>query len=649
MFRPTLDVDGTLFVAEWRDGSEAFEIGNPHTENRYHKGTETPICDVSENGVLGATSATTFTDIGPAIEPDGVRQVTFTNDNGDTETFTIDGVVDLGGGEWKLNIQGTFTYDFSAANGGQFRIQQDQVVQDGVSVLAATVNLDFGDVYVRQRNYASGYSSSTDCGDNAYYFIEDPHYSDYWLSDIHQFGRYEIESPYAKQIERIATSIHSDVYFPQSQVNGLSSFGLDNSNVMDMNPQFGRVVRTFLSGREEKTLKCIQEKKENSIYIQHYPDQVETPTGNLRVSDKTFAAWYPYKGIFGCSDAGGSVLYPDGTTYYFDRINGVFIHSSESGQVVISERDPSTGRDFKFRKKTKEITNRFNSLAGSFIRSYVDITQQEIGFGFAFAVNPEVQGSVLFFNDAQTEVLVDGSLDDITPLIGNQVFFTLTTDDPENPIVYFNTTVLDAQTALGGISLTLSDETPVTATGGTYLIEAKYEYELVTFDVLNGRWRSYYYYNFDWFANYGQTLVGWGTNSQLYIHNDPDSLTFHGETFECMLSTVSNDNPLMVKRYQNLTQRSNKTFNVVAYAEPNQSYSAMETEVPDYWFDVYEGYSKGSYKKNRFSPLYATEELAMMNGEEMRAHSLTHELTYNPQDTGEGFIFFSLEISYLIS
>ena len=105
----------------------------------------------------------------------------------------------------------------------------------------------------------------------------------------------------------------------------------------------------------------------------------------------------------------------------------------------------------------------------------------------------------------------------------------------------------------------------------------------------------------------------------------------------------------MVKRYQNLVQRANQTFNVRAYAEPNQSYRAMETEMANYLFDVYEGYSKGSYRQNKYSPNISSEELSMITGEDMRAHSLVHELTYNPQENSEGFILFSLEIDYVNS
>jgi hypothetical protein len=120
----------------------------------------------------------------------------------------------------------------------------------------------------------------------------------------------------------------------------------------------------------------------------------------------------------------------------------------------------------------------------------------------------------------------------------------------------------------------------------------------------------------------------------MYLHNQSDSFTFHGDEFTQKLTIVSNEDPLRIKRFQNLIQRANKTFDVKAYTDSNQSYGAMETEMADYLFKVYEGYSMGYFRRNKFSPRFATEELAMMNGEEMRSYGITMELTYTPTDSG---------------
>jgi hypothetical protein len=164
-------------------------------------------------------------------------------------------------------------------------------------------------------------------------------------------------------------------------------------------------------------------------------------------------------------------------------------------------------------------------------------------------------------------------------------------------------------------------------------------YDTVVYDYVRDRWCSTYDYNFVQFGNLGQTLVGWGFDNKMYVHNDPNSLTFHGQSFTQEITFVSNENPLALKRYQDITQRANQTFDVSAYAEANQSYTQMATEMPSVIFNVYEGYSKCYYKRNKFTPNIATQDLAMMNGEEVRANALTHTLSYDPSTNGKAILF----------
>jgi hypothetical protein len=232
---------------------------------------------------------------------------------------------------------------------------------------------------------------------------------------------------------------------------------------------------------------------------------------------------------------------------------------------------------------------------------------------------------------------------DLTAYVGQKITFDLATGDPENPFVQNGFTILSATFNSPNTNLVLDGNFTTSAASGTYTILPSYEYEIVTFDTVNGRWRSRYDYNFSWFENFGQTLLGFGTNAQPYLHNQ-DSFTFHGDSFVQKVTCVSNASPMQVKRYQEMVQRSNKTFSVVAYAEPNESYSAMGTEMPDYLFTVYEGYSKVDYRMNKYSPPFTNEVMAMQNGENLRAHSVTHELSYDPSITNEGAILFSVEI-----
>ena len=127
----------------------------------------------------------------------------------------------------------------------------------------------------------------------------------------------------------------------------------------------------------------------------------------------------------------------------------------------------------------------------------------------------------------------------------------------------------------------------------------------VVFDYVNMRWRSTYDYNFALFCNFGQTLVGWGENNQLYLHNQEGEWTFHGEPFIQKVKFVSNENPLMLKRYQDITLISDDKFSIEAVSEPNKSYPlGMKTMMTENLLGMYEGYGKTNYRKNLYDPKF---------------------------------------------
>lgn len=397
-----------------------------------------------------------------------------------------------------------------------------------------------------------------------YWYIEDRHYSDFWKSDVHNVGRFRLEDPSAKTVHRKASAIHSDSLIFGTQVNGLSSFGLDNQNIVDLNPVHGEIVRCITSGREGKTLKCLQPNKENSIYIQFYPNEVGD-TSNLRVSDKTFSTWFDYKSLFGTTEAGGVALLPDGTTIYFDPTRGAFVYSDMNGQRVISETAIDSQVDYKFRTKTKELAKRFREENGE-VRTYVNEKMGEVGFAFRF----------------------------------------------------------------------------------TY--EETVEYVHVVWDYIRERWRSTYDYNAAGYLNFGQTLIGWNSDNEIYLHNDPDSINFHGKTdWMQKITFVANEQPNVLKRFQNITLRSDNAFDVTATSTSNYNYGVMETEMPSSMFVFYEGYGKSYYRKNKNTPNQPSQTLAMINGEDMRGDALTHTLSFEPNINDKSRTLFSVGISGVLS
>jgi hypothetical protein len=604
--RPSIDDTGSIFISAWKDVTPSINIRSPHTENRAHNvpplyyiyvlETSPGVYRFAANGDYSFLIGQTFG---------------YTRYNDDGTTFSANTVVINAVYSTVLNVT-TFTLTFPAlpsiyyitfdTNATSIR----QVVTALNSTTAALFTINYGDVYLKRRDYANGVSPVTDEGSGNYYYIEDRNYSDYWISDIHNAGRVRIEDPNAKMTHRQATAIHSDSFIVGTQINGLSSFGLDNQNIEDMNPVFGPVIRAFMSGREGKTLKCIQPKKENSIYIQYYPNEVGSDS-TVRVSNTTFASWFDYKSLLGCTNAGATAILPNGSTIYFDNNSGVFVYSGANGQIQISEIDPDSGKDYKFRTKTKSLAAAYNASTAPMVRTYVNESIGEVGFAFRFDT-PYTGTAYGRFNPAvgiTQEVWSTGTFDDIGYLFGQTIVIV-----HENGAVYSGVVdfigVQDTGPAYSVFSLD---------TGGPsnseYLIPAYYyttsnmSYDHVVFDYVNMRWRSTYDYNFQQFCNLGQTLVGWGIDNQTYLHNQPNEWNFHGDSFVQRVSFVSNENPLALKRYQDITLVSDDLFSIEARSEPNRSYPlGMKTTMPTNLISTYEGYGKVNYRRNLYDPKF---------------------------------------------
>lgn len=630
--RKQQDDTGNLFVSTWKDITESLPISNPYTDSRAHVLNTIASGRGSRTGGPGSyvtiyLNGNYSNIVGLTIEIDGqirtVNNAEYPSSNPSLNPdikytkITLSSAVSLANP----------LFSFVVYNG------QTQIVSGGSSTQSCILNLSYGDVYVRLRNYQTGYPN----GRVFYWYIEDPHYSDYWSSNIHQTGRTRIEDNNAKMVHRQASAIHSDAFIFGTQINGLSSFALDNQNIQDMNPIYGPILRAKLAGREGKTLKCIQPRRENSVYIQYYPNQVEEDTGNLRVSNKTFASWFDYKSLYGVQDSGAVVMLPNGSVLYFDSNVGAFVMSSTNGQSLISETNIESGTDRKFRTKSKALAKQYNSDPYAYVRTYVNERMNEAGFCFGFTVYEPIEVPVTGTLGTDTIVYSGNLLSLRDNTDSNFVGYAAIVSNPTNS-AGFSVTSISYNAISNETTIELSSNLAF-STDLTFYMYPIYSYDIVVYDYVRDRWCSTYDYNFVQFAWLGQTLMGWGFDNKAYIHNDVNSLTFHGQPFTQEITFVSNENPLALKRYQDMTQRANQTFDVSAYAEANQSYSQMATEMPSAIFNVYEGYSKCYYKRNKYTPNIATSDLAMMNGEEVRANALTHTLSYDPTTNGKAILF----------
>jgi len=310
--------------------------------------------------------------------------------------------------------------------------------------------------------------------------------------------------------------------------------------------------------------------------------------------------------LLGCSDAGATAILPNGATMYFDNNTGVFVYSGGNGQITVSEIDSETGKDYKFRTKTKALAAAYNSSSNPAVRTYVNESVGEVGFAFRFDSSIRGEAASLYNPPFDTRLAWSiRTIDtDYTNLYGQFVIIV-----HENGNVYSGTVTSIA--ILPGSPfpvLYLDTGGPAAEDFGVpayYYTTSGMSYDHVVFDYVNMRWRSTYDYNFQQFCNLGQTLVGWGIDNELYLHNQPEQWNFHGDPFVQRVSFVSNENPLMLKRYQDITLVSDDLFSIEAESEPNRSYPrGMKTTMPTNLISTYEGYGKVNYRKNLYDPKF---------------------------------------------
>jgi len=246
----------------------------------------------------------------------------------------------------------------------------------------AILYLDFGDVYVRPR-ISQRINTNTTAESLWRFYVEDPSVSDYYLSDASDYGRIGIQDSKFKRTELKASIIHGGAFIDNTLQNNFCSFDFNVLNKVDLDEQFGQIVRIIINGY---TLKVLQERKETSVYIQRTLAVGADGQNQLSYSprNQTFGGVNPYDTLYGTIHK-TSVRVVDGQLFYYDFHSGVFIRSLNNGQQDISDNE------FKFNKRTLELTQfvqtgaELNSAIDSFNNEYrCYFTDGETSIGVVF-------------------------------------------------------------------------------------------------------------------------------------------------------------------------------------------------------------------------------------------------------------------------
>lgn len=409
------------------------------------------------------------------------------------------------------------------------------------------------------------------------FFIEDYNYSDYYISDGHGRGRIGIENNKTRRTNYKTGVIHSAPYVMNSFINGLSSFDtLGNAEYLD--DTFGSINRLKTVGY---TLKALQDRKETSIYIQRAYATSADGSGQLAYSSKTFGGINPSETIFGCIHP-GSVQVVGNDMYYYDFYTGAVIRSSSNGQYEI------TSGKYKFNywisKKTNEITKK----------------ETKTLFGKTYKA---VYTPIALVDETNNEY----TLNFVKTYIADKRF-------PNIPVEVYD-----------------SNEGP-------------------TFDYEEDRWKMFIDYDLYWTESLGMNVFSFN-EADLYEHNiselpdgTPNELTFYGEQKTMSVEFVMNDSAILIKRPLSIGLRSNKLFSVPSITTlGNASYPVMKSMLYPNNFKLKEGYWWSAYLRDMNSP-NKTEEQGLINGRELRGYAIIHKAEYS---SNEKAVLFDVKCNYI--
>ena len=344
----------------WREIGEEFEVVNPATSTARHAGTV--ITGLAQDLVNGAN---TFRLRGVLMDTESpnleyIQGYTFTIVSDVTYTGTITSAIFDVANQW-TDIVASVNYTGSNPD-GTITINLDQT-----ATLPAIINVDFGNVYSRPRLMGTGF------GFAGYYPIDDFYYSDYYVSNFNSVGRIAVELSDARQIRQQATIRHGGAYVDNTEINNLCRFDpTDIESVYAMDEQYGPINRMVMLGL---SLKCLQDMKENSIYIRSTFGVL--PGGQTQVGftpkSQTFAGWNPSETLYGTIHPLSVQVVTNQLTgtqamYYYDFLNNVVVKSMNNGQ-----QDIINGR-YKYNKEISDFKANLLTMAAAdrWVSSQID-------------------------------------------------------------------------------------------------------------------------------------------------------------------------------------------------------------------------------------------------------------------------------------
>lgn len=528
-----------------------------------------------------------------------------------------------------------------------------------LNITNAELNLDCGDVYIRQRIMSTGYAYTGDledigdANDNlGAWFCEDPHYSDYYISNWNNKGRVALYSPFAKRQLLKSSVYHTNAFIDNTQVNGLSRVEFFNN--VALKEEHGGINKLIQIG---DVLKAFQDRKITSIYVQKAFALNGDGTNNVILSDKTFAGVRPHDDDYGSIHA-GSISRVENTVFFYDYYNSAFGVVTTGGIVNICEQDK------KFSKGVRDLTNRINNTYGGYnnanIWSHINRNNNEYTFYVSDKIseNLPVQNEIpVFAMTKPNEIFLVGNYTSVLS-VGDTIIINGSTNPENNGSFVIDTISFNPGSGATEIQVANPPIGFDNETGEGVVLYYYGEYsesngEGLSYSYERNRWITRLDHGVAFATQLGSRAYSTGGGNifdfgELFEENYGGELTFLGTPRIQQLDFVFNDNPTVVKRFYTHLQQANYPFNVSVSVPANQTYpTGMASNIPSAVLKNQEGYYVSRYFRDLSDPAFTSPLEARVNGRELRGYVLKHVLTNS--DTSVKKILMNVGVNFAAS
>jgi hypothetical protein len=516
----------------------------------------------------------------------------------------------------------------------QGSVLSDPSGQNQTSSQPAIVRLrNEGDVYWRFRWNVLSLGGVTIPGG----YIEDPSFSDFYISNFTNQGRINLVDKNARRTRREATIYYSEKFIPETNINGLSSFFLESFNEYDK--EKGSIQKLY---SEDRTLLIFQELKVGMVMVNTAVFNDLSGQGLIGQSTNVLSDIQYYSGEYGISRVPESFAVYGNNKYFSDVNRGVVCRLGANGITPISDNKMHNYFNDTFNEISKNKTK--PRVIGEYDKRFeeyiVSIRKEETYDVF----RPNLSNGTVSFNIGEDapDCLKEGEkitlVWDVSQngnIIGQSTESAIVSSVTENlrtesgSVISFNQS--DLPKLVGQVNN--EDIDPVN------IRLVCYRGETLAFSENILKWSTFYGYEPDYIIENGVDIISF-KNGNLYTHNTNDIYNnFYGEQQDSRIEVISKENPRAIKFYKNIEEESTTPWDMIeGKNQVGQSTNLIKED-----FETIESHHYAAFWKDINTP---NIDNPLIEGEDMRSYTMSL-LLRNDSVTLEKL--FSIGIRYEVS